>query len=182
VHLRRILFSIRFILKQIIFALLIKKVMHKIIYLPLNETKFLNLRKNKKSHKKYIISFSGSIHSSERIRSYHIAKKMGFSNGYYGWGWKSKGSLTSKAYTEILRNSKYVLCPSGHVNLDTFRFYEIIKSGALPIIPKETPFQPFNYCSKIYDVDQRIVLDLFTKPDVDNIVKSISNKDLKSAT
>ena len=176
-HLRRILFSIRFILKQIIFALLIKKIKHKVIYLPLNEINFLNLGKNKKSHKKYIISFSGSVHSSERIRSYHIAKKMGFSNGYSGWGWKSKGSLTSKAYIEILKNSKYSLCPTGHINLDTFRFYEIIKSGALPIIPKETPFQPFNYYSEIYGVDQRIILGLFTKPNVDKIVKSISNKD-----
>jgi hypothetical protein len=176
-HLIYILFSIKFILKQIIFSLFIRKVKHKLIYLPLNETNFFNLGKNKKSQKKFIISFSGSIHSSERIRSYHIAKKMGFSNGYTGWGWNSQDSLTPKKYNEMLKNSKYSLCPSGHMNLDTFRFYEIIKSGALPIIPKETPFQPFNYYSEIYDADQRIFVNLFTELNIKNVFKSISNKD-----
>jgi hypothetical protein len=77
----------------------------------------------------------------------------------------------------MFKNSKYSLCPAGHVNLETFRFYEIIKSGSLPIIPNETPFQPFNYYSKIYNIDQRIVLNLFTKLNIKNITKSISNKD-----
>jgi hypothetical protein len=63
------------------------------------------------------------------------------------------------------------------MNLDTFRFYEIIKSGALPIIPKETPFQPFNYYSEIYDADQRIFVNLFTELNIKNVFKSISNKD-----
>ena len=77
----------------------------------------------------------------------------------------------------MFKNSKYSLCPTGYTNLDTFRFYEAIKSGSLPIIPKETPFQPFNYYSEIYDIDQRIVLDLFTNSNIENIIKSISNKD-----
>jgi len=176
-HLKYILFSIKIIWKQIIFSCLIIKIEKKIIYAPLNESNFFKLTKNNITTKKYSISFSGSLHSAERKRVYLIAKEMGFANGYAGWGCNSKKSLSSNAYIRMFKNSKYSLCPAGHVNLETFRFYEIIKSGSLPIIPNETPFQPFNYYSKIYNIDQRIVLNLFTKLNIQNITKSISNKD-----
>ena len=176
-HLRYILFSIKILLRQIIFSWLIIKIEKKIIYAPLNEANFFKLIKNNNTKKKFSISFSGSLHSSERRRVYLVAKKMGFSNGYTEWGWNSKKSLSSNAYVKMFKNSNYSLCPTGHVNIETFRFYEIIKSGSLPIIPKETPFQPFNYYSKIYDVDQRIVVDLYTNFNIENIIKSISVED-----
>jgi hypothetical protein len=176
-HLRYIIFSIKILLRQIMFSWLIRKIEKKIIYAPLNEANFFKLIKNNKTKKKFTISFSGSLHSSERRRVYLVAKEIGFSNGYTEWGWNSKNSLSSNAYIKMFKNSNYSLCPTGHVNLETFRFYEIIRSGSLPIIPKETPFQPFNYYSKIYDVDPRIVVDLYTNFNIKNIIKSISVKD-----
>lgn len=176
-HFKYILFSIKYLLMQIIIALQTRKIATKIIYAPLNETNFYNISKKIKAKKKYSIFFAGSLHSSERIYAYSIAKKIGFSHGYYGWGWTSKQSLTPNSYLKFLKYSKYILCPTGYVNLDTFRFYEIIKSGSLPIVPKETPFQPFNYFSKIYNLDERITVNLFTEENIQNKIKSISNKD-----
>ena len=175
--LKHILSSIKILCKHIIFSYLIRKIEKKIIYAPLNETNFYKKEANSITTKKYSISFSGAIHSSERKRLNLIAKEIGFSNGYAGWGWASEKSLNSQAYSNLFKNSKYSLCPTGYTNLDTFRFYEAITSGSIPIVPKETPFQPFNYYSEIYDIDQRIVLDLFTKSNIKNIIKSISNKD-----
>ena len=176
-HLRYIIFSIKILLKQIIFSYFIRKIEKKIIYAPLNEANFFKLIKNNKTKKKFTISFSGSLHSSERKKVYLVAKEMGFSNGYTGWGGNNKNSLSSNAYSKMLKNSNYSLCPAGTSNIETFRFYEIIKSGSLPIIPKETPFQPFAYYSKIYDIDQRIVVDLYNNFNIKNIIKSISVKD-----
>jgi hypothetical protein len=178
-HLKYILFSIKYLLRQIIFSWLIKKIEKKIIYAPLNETNFFYKGKSKKTNKKYPLSFAGSVHSSERIRVQLIAKEMGYSHGYSGWSTSSKKSLTSNAYTQILKNSKYSLCPTGYINLDTFRFYEIIKSGSLPILPKETPYQPFNYYSKIYNVDQRVFINSYTKINIKKKIENISNKDYK---
>lgn len=176
-HLAYILFSIKYLLKQIIIAWLTRKIRAKIIYAPLNETNFYNRAKKIKSKKKYSIHFSGSLHSAERIVVHSIAKKNGFSHGYYGWGWNSKKALTSNAYLKSLKNAKYALCPAGYVNLDTFRFYEILKSGLLPIVPQETPFQPFNYFSKLYNLDKKIVINLFTNKNIKKKINSISNKE-----
>ena len=95
--LKHILSSIKILFKHIIFSCQISKIEKKIIYAPLNETNFYKQTKNNITIKKYLISFSGAIHSSERKRVNLIAKEMGFSNGYTGWGWSSEKSLNSKA-------------------------------------------------------------------------------------
>lgn len=176
-HVKHILLSKRYLFRQIRFAWLIKAITNKIIYFPLNETNFYYEAAVLVPQKNYQVSFVGSLHSSERIGAHSIAGVMGYAHGYDGWGWRSAKSLTANDYVEVLKKSKYSLCPTGHINLDCFRFYEIIKSGSLPLVPKETPFQPFNYYSKLYDLDQRISIDLYTKKQIQKTINSISDDD-----
>ncbi|HCN78222.1 MAG TPA: hypothetical protein DIT13_13630 [Verrucomicrobiales bacterium] len=44
--------------------------------------------------------------------------------------------LEPGAYRELLRESVFVPCPMGNVNLDSFRLYEALDAGALPIVER----------------------------------------------
>lgn len=48
-----------------------------------------------------------------------------------------------KEYRHVLANSKFTLCPDGNVNIDTFRFWEAIEFGSIPVIVPRTNFPYF---------------------------------------
>lgn len=59
--------------------------------------------------------------------------------------WNDPAQVGETEYVATMLNSKFVLCPSGH-NGETFRFYEAIECGAIPLIvgePKNEPFLAF---------------------------------------
>jgi len=59
--------------------------------------------------------------------------------------WKDSTQVGEAEYVATMLNSKFVLCPSGH-NGETFRFYEAMECGAIPLIigePKNEPFLEF---------------------------------------
>ena len=51
--------------------------------------------------------------------------------------------LDKPAYEQILRDSIFVPCPMGNVNLESFRIYEALESGAIPILEKRLGFDYF---------------------------------------
>lgn len=54
--------------------------------------------------------------------------------------------LTPKAYAELVKKHRYVLCPRGN-GLDTHRFWEALYRGAIPIIEKS----PWSESLRIHD-------------------------------
>lgn len=69
--------------------------------------------------------------------------------GYYHHeisGWEAPDSLSTEAYRDMLLNSIFALCPKGWWNLDSFRIYEALECGAIPIVEKE----PLDYFSEFY--------------------------------
>jgi hypothetical protein len=55
--------------------------------------------------------------------------------------WNSKDMLGREENMSILLNSWFIPCPGGQ-NPETFRIYEALEAGAIPIIVKEEGFQP----------------------------------------
>jgi len=53
--------------------------------------------------------------------------------------------LGKPAYEQILRDSIFVPCPMGNVNLESFRIYEALESGAIPILEKRIGFDYFHH-------------------------------------
>lgn len=49
--------------------------------------------------------------------------------------------LSTHAYRDLLLQTKFALCPVGHINLDTFRLYEALEAGCIPVATKKTQFQ-----------------------------------------
>ena len=92
----------------------------------------------KASDKKYTWCFAGQIHAQgDRAKMIDSLKKC---NGEYhlhvAEGWQSGDSLSTEEYKKILEQSIFVPCPRGNTSVDTFRLYEALEVGAIPIVEK----------------------------------------------
>jgi lipopolysaccharide biosynthesis glycosyltransferase len=89
--------------------------------------------------KKYTWCFAGQIHKQgDREKMIESLKKC---NGEYhihvAEGWQSGDSLSTQEYKKILEQSIFVPCPRGNTSVDTFRLYESLEVGAIPIVEKD---------------------------------------------
>lgn len=53
--------------------------------------------------------------------------------------------LGKAEYVQVLRDSIFVPCPMGNVNLESFRIYEALECGAIPILEKRVGFDYFQH-------------------------------------
>lgn len=88
--------------------------------------------------KKYTWCFAGQIHvQGDRAKMIESLKKC---NGKYHLhvadGWRSENSLSTEQYKNVLSESIFVPCPRGNTSVDTFRLYEALEVGAIPIVEK----------------------------------------------
>ena len=47
---------------------------------------------------------------------------------------KKKTALNTHDYCNLLKNSVFAPCPTGWVNIDTYRFYEALHAGCIPVV------------------------------------------------
>ncbi|WP_222930216.1 hypothetical protein [Synechococcus sp. A15-60] len=60
-----------------------------------------------------------------------VLTDQGFSEDH-----KKVTALNSKEYFSLLRNSLFTPCPLGWVNIETYRFYEALQAGSIPVVLK----------------------------------------------
>ncbi|MFO1184248.1 MAG: exostosin family protein [Bauldia sp.] len=46
----------------------------------------------------------------------------------------SSDYLDVETYAGVLTNSRFTLCPQGHINIDSFRFCEALEAGSIPVV------------------------------------------------
>ena len=99
---------------------------------------FLNHKKDILK-RNYFWSFMGTTHGSSRhdLIFQHNEIKPNFTK--YTDIFASKDSLKTEKYYEILQESIFVLVPHGYVHPETYRLYEGIECGCIPIV--ENPHQ-----------------------------------------
>ena len=94
----------------------------------------LDVQRNTK--REYIWSFCGQVSKSGRKRVVdkisHIKPNYIHTNTSYG----SSDCLDVVSYRTILENTIIVPCLPGFVNIDTFRLYEALECGCIPIVLK----------------------------------------------
>lgn len=92
----------------------------------------------------YHWSFAGNAHTEDRLSCitpfrklipYHVHTTHG--------GFNSSSGLSVKEYRALMNDSKFVICPIGQGNLDSFRVYEALEAGAIPIVLASTEVQPY---------------------------------------
>ena len=95
-------------------------------------------------HRDYVWSFAGQI-VNKPTREHMVKVMKQIPNNYiheiYAWG--DISSLSVDAYQNLLLNSIFVPCPTGWWNLDSFRIYEALECGCIPVVEK-IPFDYFN--------------------------------------
>lgn len=81
----------------------------------------------------------GQVHAQGvRAEMIDALKKTG--GEYYcnvNSAWQSDDSLSTQDYKKILEQSIFVPCPRGNSSPDTFRLYETIEAGSLPIVERD---------------------------------------------
>lgn len=88
-------------------------------------------------YRNYTWSFAGQmigkptreamLNAMKQIQNYHIHEIF---------TWADKNGLPVDAYQDLLLNTIFVPCPTGWWNLDTFRLYEALECGCIPIVEK----------------------------------------------
>lgn len=94
--------------------------------------------------------------------------------------WNSPTALKKEDYLSALANSIFVPCPDG-VNPETFRFYEALQAGCIPLVIKSKRNEAwFNWVSKhipllsiqSWEDALRLMVALLTKPETLEIYRS----------
>ena len=94
------------------------------------------------SNKSYSWSFMGTTHGSSRydLLEKHKATKPNFVN--LTGEFSGKNSIDTENYYKILNNSIFAPIPHGYYHPETYRLYEALEVGCIPII--ENPFNFFD--------------------------------------
>jgi hypothetical protein len=91
----------------------------------------------------YNWSFAGNIHDETRTAAIaefqHIAPYRLHTTSS---GFNAAEGLNIAEYRALMEDSRFVLCLIGQGNIDTFRFYEALEAGAIPVVLARTPQQP----------------------------------------
>jgi hypothetical protein len=107
------------------------------------------------AEREYFFSFVGQIQNPFRQQCLGAMKTWG-EKGVFVHVADSFGGIENgieyQRYLDIMCNSKFVICPAGSMCVDSFRLYEALTCGAIPITdersPRDTP--GFNYWNEVY--------------------------------
>ena len=82
------------------------------------------------------ISFRGNRGLSPRILGLEAAERVSGADIQLvdqAWSGAGRDNTSARDYVDQLRNSRFALVPPGFVNAESFRYYEAVLSGALPV-------------------------------------------------
>lgn len=130
----------------------------------------------KESPKKYLWSFVGQVQNPFRQECVKVLKKMpdGYMKLVRGFGGGVSGGVEYQEYLDIIAQSKFVICPSGSMTVETFRVFEAMECGSIPITDRRCPRDPegWDYWEKVVPNN-----DLFTVNTWDDLPDIIGSWD-----
>ncbi len=87
----------------------------------------------------YVWSFAGSLDRAGRPETLRALQAVQPHRLETIAAWGDKLALEPRAYCDMLRNTKFVPCLQGAKALESFRFYEAMEHGAIPVyVPAES--------------------------------------------
>jgi hypothetical protein len=117
-------------------------------------TRLRDFKINTHLPKKYLWSFVGQVQNESRQACVNVLRNLpdGYLQEVQWFGGQGDGAVEYQNYLDIMCQSKYVICPSGSMSVDSFRLYEAIECGAIPITEIKSPRDPawFNYWLECY--------------------------------
>lgn len=124
------------------------------------------INRNDECDRKYLWSFVGQLQNPFRLACVDVLSRLpdGFMRIVEGFGGQGESGMDYQEYLDIMCNSKYVICPSGSMVVDSFRVYEAIECGAIPITEPRCPRDPegYNWWNDVYPKHQLLLVDKWT--------------------
>lgn len=103
--------------------------------------------------KEYLWSFVGQVQHEQREKCVSVLRTLpdGYLHISKGFGGQENG-MEYQPYLDVMRKSKFVICPAGNVCADSFRVYEAIACGAIPIVERRAPrdAEGFDYWGEVW--------------------------------
>jgi hypothetical protein len=77
------------------------------------------------------------------------------------FGGEGEKGMDYQSYLDVCCQSKFVICGAGSMNVDSFRVYESMSCGAIPITEKRCQRDPevFNYWNEVYPGHRLLTVD-----------------------
>ena len=116
---------------------------HKLYPMPLGVPVGFNTNKPIPIHEREIdVCFIGQLaHNRKEVEDFSKAAAGSDIQSFIGWTSGFNKGIPRNVYSEIIRNSKIAICPSGTSSSETFRLYEAAVSGCVML----TVEQPKNW-------------------------------------
>jgi hypothetical protein len=93
--------------------------------------------------RRYSWSFAGDPNKSTRLAMLTAMRSLGGGIEHLTSNFASPDALDISRYREMMSRSLFVPCPMGWVNLDSFRVYEALEAGCIPIVERRSEFDYF---------------------------------------
>ena len=98
--------------------------------------------------RKYCWNFIGSprpgLHD-ERMKAISLFRVLKNDFVHLTSGFNASDYLGVNDYQNCLMDSQFTLCPRGHRNIDTFRLYEALEAGSIPVTLKNSGAFPYKF-------------------------------------
>lgn len=86
----------------------------------------------KTEERRLLWSFAGTPHG-ERRQMFEVFKDLEPNQTHDCSGFCASDALTTRDYAQTLEQSKFALCPPGQDSMDSFRMYEALEAGCIPV-------------------------------------------------
>ncbi len=86
--------------------------------------------------RKYMWSFAGDPNKSTRAAMLNAMQKVEGGHCHLTSGFGASDSLSTDGYRALMDDSVFVPCPVGWMALETFRAYEALEAGCIPIVER----------------------------------------------
>jgi len=96
------------------------------------------------SARKYRWSFCGEGYKKDREKMM-LAMSVIKPHFIHRYDHHHQNVLLGADYADIMRNTIFVPCPIGNINLETYRLFEALEANAIPLILSRYAYHPYDY-------------------------------------
>lgn len=117
---------------------------------------FLKYLTNSNEERNTTWCFAGTPHG-ERQRALDLFQKVKSNKIHLCSGFGAADGISTEDYAKMLQNSVFALCPEGQDSMDSFRIYEALEAGCIPItknFSKQFTIRPSYWHAIFYGVQK----------------------------
>ncbi|KPF82479.1 hypothetical protein IP70_20925 [alpha proteobacterium AAP38] len=96
------------------------------------------------SARPYTWSFMGGINKSSRKQMFDSMQAVPNGAHHLTMGWMTEDALAPRDYRTVMDNSVFVPCPAGWSNLESYRVWEALEAGCIPLVERREGYDYFS--------------------------------------